>query len=179
MPLNLTKSYPQLLEIMHLTEGQRKVSLRSVFDRDITFNDAFRFQTKQIRPTKQDGMINLDRVFNHLIKEDVEVIRDDGTKYTKRVFEKDRSMRLHWVKPHVDELTKTKIEVFSVVERDPTKRKDVIRTYIYNTDKNYVVVLEPQNSKTDYYLLTAYYLNKSYAPKQMKKKMKKRLAEVI
>lgn len=178
MPLNLTKIYPQLLEIMHLSEGQRKASLRSIFDRDITFNNSFQFKKKQIRPTKQDGIINLDHIFNHLITEDEEVTREDGTKYTKRVFEKDRSERLHWVKPHIDESTKAKIEVFSIVERDTRKRKDVTRTYIYNTDENYVVVLEPQNTNTDYYLLTAYYLNKDYAPKQMKNKMKKKLPEV-
>ena len=42
----------------------------------------------------------------------------------------------------------------------------------------YVVVLEPQKSEQDYYLLTAYHLNKNWAVKQMKKKIKKKLSEV-
>ena len=73
------------------------------------------------------------------------------------------------------------IEVFSVVERNQHKRVDVIRTYIYNKTQKYVVVLEPQmrNNANAYYLLTAYYLNRPYAEKGMKKKMKKRLKEVI
>lgn len=178
MPLNLTKKYPDLLEIIHLSDYLRKESLRRVFDRDVTFNNEFTFNGKQIRPTKVDGEIDLSRVFNHLITEDEGIINEDGRKYTRRTFEVNRSERLHWLKPHIDKAIDDTIHIFSVSERDTRKRKDVIRTYIYNVDKKYIVVLEPQNSKTDYYLLTAYYLNKSYASKQMKKKMKKSLSEV-
>ncbi len=179
MALNQAKAYPQLLEIIHLTERERKESLRKVFDRDITFNDAFLFQAKQIRPTQADGEIDLGNVFNHLITEDEIVEREDGSTYKRRVFEKDRSERLHWIKPHVDEEIKDTVHVFSVIERDQRKRKDITRTYIYNSDQKYVVVLEPQNSELDYFLLSAYHLNKKYAIKQMKKKMKKKLPQVL
>lgn len=178
MPLNLPKTYPQLLELMHYNEYDRKSSLRRIFNRDVQENNAFYFLKKVIRPIKIDGLINLDRVFNHLVTEDEEVIRDDGSKYTKRVFEKDRAHRLHWLKLHVEMAIKDEVVVFSVVERDKTKRKDITRTYIYNITQKYVVVLEPQNSEKDYYLLSAYHLNKKYAIKQMGKKYKKKLPVV-
>lgn len=72
------------------------------------------------------------------------------------------------------------VSVFSVVERDREKRKDVFRTYIYNTVQKYVIVMEPQvRSGKAYYLLTAYYLDEDYGEKMMKKKMKKRRQEVL
>ena len=174
MAFNLAKKYPELLEIMHYNEFERKKSLRAIFDRNITDNDSFKFNDKQIRPTKKDGEIDLSTVFHHLTTEEVEEM-DNGKKVTHRYFEKDRSMRLHWIKPHVDLKIKDHIECFSVWERDERKRKDVLRTYIYNITQKYVVVLEPQNSKLDYYLLTAYYLNREYGEKMMGKKLKKKL----
>ena len=52
--------------------------------------------------------------------------------------------------------------------------------YIYNIPQKYVIVLEPQvRSGNAYYLLTAYYLDEDYGEKQMKKKMKKRLQDVL
>lgn len=69
------------------------------------------------------------------------------------------------------------IEIFSTEERINGKKK--YRTYIYNLTQKYVVVLEPQRSKTDYYLLSAYYLNKHYGEKKMKKKMKSKLKDIL
>lgn len=69
------------------------------------------------------------------------------------------------------------VEVFSVTERDQKKRCDVTKTYIYDKKEKYVIVLECQR-KSSYYLLTAYYLNKEYAEKSIKKKMKKRLPNI-
>ena len=63
-------------------------------------------------------------------------------------------------------------------ERDQRKRKDVIKTYIYDKDQEYIIVLEPQRSRTDYYLLTAYYLNRKEGKKSIGKKLKKRLPDV-
>ncbi|MFT4755945.1 MAG: putative RNA-binding protein YlxR (DUF448 family) [Vicingaceae bacterium] len=179
MPLNLIKIYPQLLEILHFDEHQRKASLRRIFDRDVTNNENFQFLSKVIRPTKIEGEVDLGRVFHHLTTEDEECTNEDGKKYIQRRFEKDRSQRLHWLKVHIDSGIPEVLEVFSVVERDQRKRKDVIRTYILNQSEKYVVVLEPQRSGRDYYLLTAYYLNKKYGLKQLKKKMKKKLDEVL
>ena len=81
----------------------------------------------------------------------------------------------------MDETTgEANVEVFSVVERDQKNRKDITRTYIYNIPQKYVIVLEPQvRSGNAYYLLTAYYLDEDYGEKQMKKKMKKRLQDVL
>ena len=68
------------------------------------------------------------------------------------------------------------MEVFSIEERINGRIK--IRTYIYDIDEKYVITLEPQRSGRDYYLITAYYFNKPWALKQIKKKMRKRLAVV-
>ncbi len=87
-------------------------------------------------------------------------------------------MRLHWIKHHIEETKKDKIEVFSSLERDVKARKNVTITYIYDLDQKYVIVLEPQRSGLDYYLKTAYYLNKDYGVDQMNKKLQKKLNEV-
>ena len=178
MPHNQIKRYPQLLEIIHLNEYARKVSLRAIFDRDITENDKFQFNKKVIRPTKVDGEIDLGNVFNHLITEDFYETDENGKNIKRRGFEKDRSHRLHWLKPHIESKIKDEVHCFSVIERDQRKRKDIVRTYIFNITEKYVVVLEPQNSNRDYFLLTAYHLNKKYGLKQMKKKMKQKLDEL-
>jgi len=159
MPTNLLKKYPELLEIMHLTEHQRTESLRNVFNRDIQNNQNFKFRSKQIRPIFIDGEASMGNLFNHLTREEVEEIKLDGTKFKKRIFENN-------------------IEVFSIIERNTKKRKDITLTYIYDLEQEYVIVMEPQNSDMDYYLLSAYFLNKDYGPKKMKKKLKKRLPYV-
>lgn len=178
MPTNLLKKYPELLEIMHLSEHQRTESLRRVFNRDIQNNSGFKFQSKQIRPIFIDGEVSMGNLFNHLTREEIVVAKPDGTTFIKRIFEKDRSMRLHWIKFHIDECKKNNIEIFSIIERDAKKRKNVTHTYIYDLEQEYVIVMEPQNSNMDYYLLSAYFLNKDYGTKKMKKKLKKKLPYV-
>jgi hypothetical protein len=178
MPTNLLKKYPDLLEIMHLTEQQRMESLRRVFNRDIQYNPNFKFRTKQIRPIFIDGAATMGNLFNHLTREEVEEANHDGSKHIKRIFEKDRSMRLHWIKFHIEESKKDRIEVFSVIERDVKKRKNVTITYLYDLEQQYVIVLEPQKGGMDYYFLSAYYLNRDYGPKKMKKKLEKKLPVV-
>jgi len=174
MPLNLIKTYPQLLEIIHLNEYQRNQSLQGVFNRDMVNNNNFKFRTKQIRPTKKDGEAPMQTLFSHLTtRED----KDEKSKKTgTRSFEMARSVRLHWIKHHIDELKKDNMEVFSYEDR--IDRKDVIRTYIYDIDQEYVIILEPQRSGTDYYLLTAYHLNEPGGKKQIVNKLKKKLNEV-
>jgi hypothetical protein len=178
MPFNLLKKYPELLEILHLSEHQRNISLRGIFDRDIQNNPNFKFQSKQIRPIFVDGEALMGNLFNHLTREEVEEVDSNGRKFKRRLFEPDRSMRLHWIKYHIELNKKTNVEVFSVVERDILRRKNSIITYIYDLEQKYVIVLEPQRSKIDYYLKSAYYLNQDYGQKSMQKKLKKKLPQV-
>lgn len=177
MPFNLLKKYPQLLELGYLNEQQRTESLLRVFKRDIEENSGLNFRTKTIRPVKgeEPDMVIL---FRHLTTEEIEIEVEDGTKYRKRIFEKDRSQRLHWVRYHLEENKKENVEIFSVEERDQNKRKDIIRTYIYDMEQKYIIVLDPQRTQRDYYLITAYHLNKDYGEKKIKKLMKRRLPEV-
>ena len=174
MPLNLIKTYPELLEIAHMNEYQRNQSLQGVFNRDVISNNNFKFQGKQIRPTKQEGKPTMQTLFRHLTtREDKD---EKGKKLGNRNFEISRSVRLHWIKYHIDELKKDNVEVFSYEDR--INRKDVIRTYIYDIEQEYVIILEPQRSGTDYYLLTAYHLNEPGGKKQIEKKSKKKLDKV-
>lgn len=176
MPFNLLKKYPDLLEIGHLSEPDRKRSLNWIFERDIKYNQDFRFRRKTIRPIKGEEPA-MQLLFRHLTTEDIEVIDERGRAYKQRLFEIHRSQRLHWIKDHIDENLKKKIEIFSTEERVNGKKK--YRTYIYNLSQKYVIVLEPQRSGTDYYLLSAYYLNKSYGEKKMKKKIKSKLKDLL
>ncbi|MDR3183804.1 MAG: hypothetical protein LBT49_00140 [Prevotellaceae bacterium] len=151
-----------------MNESQRRNSLRGVFDRDVTANPAFSFRTKRINPTPADGQDAMDRLFKHLTA----VITDKATSI--RTFDMPRSVRLHWIKHHIDENKQNNMLVFSVDE--PVG----VRTYIYDKDEFYVIVLEPMRRKNEYYLLTAYYLcGKDKVRDKMMKKYKRRLADVV
>lgn len=176
MPFNLLKRYPQLLDFTGMNELSRKASLRAIFDRDITNNISFSFREKRIYPTKADGELDLDREFHHLTTAESE----KGCMH--RTYDPFRSERLHWIKPHLEESISdgSNILIFSIIERNKQKRIDIVRTYVYNKTKKYVIVLEPQKrSGNSYYLLSAYYLNKDYGEKQLDKKYKNRLPEVL
>jgi hypothetical protein len=56
-----------------------------------------------------------------------------------------------------------------------------MRTYFYDKDEKYVVVLEPLRSGQEYYLLTAYYLTGKDAKRDkiMSKYNKRRLNEIL
>jgi len=178
MPLNRLKKYPELLEILHLSPAERNLSLRGIFNRDIEDNPDFSFRKKQIYPVKSDGKFDMDRQFTHLTCEEIIEEDETGCKYPKRVFDIDRSIRLHWIRHHIEERLPEKIEIFSVEERDIKKRKGIIKTYIYDETEKYIVVLEPQRTGASYFLLSAYYLNREYGMKEIKKKWKKKLSTV-
>lgn len=175
MPLNLIKIYPHLLDLGQFSEHQRKESLRGVFKRDIEDNVSLRFQTKPIRPIKKDGIVPMDNLFNHLITKEA---RDEkGKKTGSRSFEMARSQRLHWLKYHVEGRKTDNIDIFSYEDK-LEGRGLVKRTYIYDMEEEYVIILEPQRSMLDYYLITAYYLNEPGGKKQILNKQKKKLGEV-
>ena len=147
MPLNQIKSYNSLLELTHLTPKARIKSLRMIFNRDISEDSSnFKFNNKQITPTPDlDGTDKMDLLFNHLTTEVV------NQKTKKREYDRYRSERLHWIKHHINK-RENKILIFS------TKEKRSYRTYIYDTEEKYVIVLEPLRNNNGYYLLTAYYV---------------------
>jgi len=170
MPLNLLKTYNDLLEIASMNEFQRKKSLKGVFDRDIAGNPSFSFRTKKINPTPAEGQNSMERLFTHLTT----AIVDKST--NKREFEMARAARLHWIRHHIEERKKNNMCVFSVNEPYG------IRTYIYDTDENYVIVLEPMRDlkKNEYALLTAYYEEgKDKQRGKIMKKYKRRLSDVL
>lgn len=176
MPTNLFKTYNQLLEINHLAENERKTSLYNIFERDITNNLNFSFRAKIIRPIKKDGLPSLETLFAHLTCEQ-EISKDEKGKVIKHRtrFDFERSKRLHWIKFHIEEKDKNKIEVFSYIDHIKGKG-DIVRTYIYDFIEKYVIVLEPQRSGTDYYLLSAYFLTKEKGGiKQIERKRKAKL----
>lgn len=165
MPTNLLKTYPQLLEIDHLNEAQRTTSLKGVFKRDIEDNTDFNFKTKKINPIKseEDAM---QLLFKHLTTKIVD------KKTNRREFEPQRSKRLHWIKYHIEENKPDNMLIFSV--EDP----EGIRTYIFDEEQNYVIILEPYRNQQEYYLLTAYYLD-GRNPQKIRRKYKRRLPQII
>lgn len=165
MPFNLLKVYNQLLEFLGMNVHQRTQSLMGVFQRDIQNNNAFGFRGKRINPTpgQQEPMA---RLFVHLTTEVVNL----ETKH--REFERKRSERLHWLRYHIEERKNQGMLVFSIRETGQ------IRTYILDEDENYVIVLEAFRNQTEYYLLTAYYLD-GRNPDKMKNKYKRRLPDII
>lgn len=171
---NILKVYPELLDIVGLSERDRQHDLLAIFKRDIEDNSDFAFRSWRIYPIKAQGEADMGRLFKHLTCEEIMVEGEDGTKYPKRVFEVARSQRLHWINHHIKEKTPSNIDVFTVEERDTKKRK-VKKTYIYDKVEKYIIVLEQQRTNA-FYLLTAYHLNREYGEKALLKKMKKRIA---
>ena len=173
MPLNLTKKYSDLLDLM-MSEVENLKSLRGIFRRDIEENANFLFRGDCIYPLKRDGQDSMEVLFNHLTRRGEErVDKTHNDVYKARVFEKERSERLHWIRHHIEERSPDCIQVFTLEER--TKQgKNAIKTYIYDSTQNYVVILEHQR-KGGYYLLTAYYLSEKYGRRQIEKKLKKSL----
>jgi hypothetical protein len=170
MPLNLLKTYNQLLNIDSMNEFHRKISLKGIFDRDITNNPDFSFRTKKIKPTPAEGQDSMDRLFMHLTT----VIVDKNT--SKREFDRSRSVRLHWIRHHIEERKSENIYIFSV------KEPYGIRTYIYDKNERYVIVLEPMRDlkKNEYALLTAYHEDgKDKERGKIMKKYKRRLPDVL
>lgn len=168
MPLNLIKKYNHFLDLISLNERQRMQSLWGVFNQDIVNHPNFNFRTKKIIPTPADGAIKMETLFTHLTT----VIVDKGTR--KREFDMSRSLRLHWIKFHIEEQKQDEMLHFSVQEPEG------IRTYIYDKIEKYVVVLEPLRDKNEYYLLSAYHLTGKDAPRdKIIKKYKRKLNEVL
>ena len=167
MPLNLLKIYNAPLDVLEMSEIQRTVSLRGVFNRDITNNPNFSFRAKRINPTPADGVDNMDRLFTHLT---TKIVGDER----KREYDNARSIRLHWLRFHIEEQKADNMLVFSVDETNGT------RTYIYDKSEEYVIVLEPLRRKNEYYLLTAYHIEgKDKARDKMMKKYRRKLNEVV
>ncbi|MFN8437646.1 MAG: hypothetical protein U0V72_08400 [Cytophagales bacterium] len=168
MPFNLLKKYNELLELVSLNSTQIKQSLLGVFNRDIVNNSHFKFRNKQIVPTPKDGVITMETLFTHLTT----VITDKNTR--RRDFDIDRSSRLHWVKYHINESKKENVLYFTV------KEPEGYRTYIYDIDEKYVIILEPLRNKNEYYLLTAYYLTgKDEKRDKILKKYKRKIDELL
>jgi hypothetical protein len=167
MPFNLLKTYNQLLELAGFNEHQRRQSLMGIFDRDFTNNPNLRFRNIQITPTPQDGAIEMATLFTHLTT----VIVDKATR--AREFDIHRSLRLHWVRFHIDCRKQEGMLHFSV------KEPEGIRTYIYDISEKYVVVLEPKPAQNVYFLLTAYHLQgKDSQRDKILRKYKRRLNEI-
>lgn len=179
MPLNLLKKYPELLELVGSLRDMT-ASLKRIYVRDIEDNPDFKFRGIPVHPIKaEDGQLEMDMSFIHLTTREFEQMDEAGNPLPpKREFDIQRSVRLHWINHHVHELTPENLTVFTIIEWDGKKRQDVKHTYIYDKVEKYVIVFDRRAQK-HFRLLTAYYLNEPYAEKMMKKKMKKRLPEVL
>ena len=167
MPFNLLKVYNQHLELFG-TEAQIKASLKGVFNRDIGTQIA-RFNNKAVYPTsKENGEIPMETLFTHLTTQIVD------KKSRERAFEHQRSKRLHWVKYHLNKRKEANMLLFSV------KEPEGIRTYYYDKDESYVIVLEPLRDGVSYYLLTAYYVTGKDAQRnKIERKYKRRMETVL
>lgn len=166
MPTNLIKTYNQLLELNSLDEHQRMSSLKRIFNRDFVNNADFSFRKKKLNPTPSEGENTMERFFRHLTT----VITDKATR--KREYDPSRSVRLHWVRFHLEERKKDNISVFTVEEPEGK------RTYIWDKDEDYIIVLEPLRNKDEYYLLTAYHMEgKDKTRNKMAKKWKRRIKD--
>lgn len=162
MPFNLLKCYNECLELESLTENQRSESLRKIFNRDFIMYQN-KFKHKNIIPTPKDGEDTMGTLFNHLTR-----CKDSVSANGERLFDIHRSKRIHWIRYHFENRVDS-VCIFSVQE------KDGIRTYIFNKDESYVIVLEPKKDNY-YFLITAYHL-KGGDKRKINQKKKRALAD--
>lgn len=168
MPLNLIKIYNSLLDIDALSISGRVKSLRGIFNRDFIDTQPIAFKNKVITPTPVDGVATMDTLFNHL------TTRKEMPKLPKRIFDRSRSIRLHWVRFHLDERKADNILHFTV------KEPEGFRTYVYDRSEEYVIVLEPLRHGNAYYLLSAYKLEgKDAQRKKIERKYKRRWSTLL
>lgn len=169
MPLNLIKIYNALLDIHALNAYQRSASLMGIFNRDIANHPNFCFRNRPITPTPKDGVIEMQTLFTHLTT--VMVCKTTRA----REYDPDRSCRLHWLKYHIEERKPDNMLIFSVEEPDG------FRTYIYDVEEKYVVVLEPLREIDAYYLLSAYHVTGKDAKRDKfgSKYRKRRLPDIL
>lgn len=163
MPSNLLKHYNDRLDMLYPSLNENIQSFRRVYDRDFS-GFQFSFRAYPIHPTPAEDEDTMDRVFRHLTT----VIVDESTR--KREFETARSIRIHWVKHHLEERNPEILNVFTVL--------DERRVYVLDTTERYVIVLEPFRSEQAFFLLTAYHLEDSRY-RNLMKKCKKRGKEGI
>lgn len=168
MPLNLLKKYNEHLDILGLSVQERNKSLKGIFDRDFTNNQPIHFNGRKVIPCPQDGAIEFETLFRHLT-----TVRIDYTT-GKREYEKERSKRLHWVKHHIDRKKESNMLLFTV------KEPEGLRTYLYDEEEKYVIVLEPRVNTNVYFLLSAHFIQGKDAQRnKIKKKYKRKLTELL
>ncbi|KAA6342918.1 hypothetical protein EZS27_009378 [termite gut metagenome] len=165
MPLNILKKYNELLDIDSLNESARKKSLIGILTRDF-INTCVYFRGKSIEPTPKDGKTTMDVLFSHLITK-----TEESNKEKHREYDRDRAVRLHWINHHINEKSPNNISVFSVQDAKE------IRTYIFDEQESYVIILEPKRNQNSYYLITAYYLRGKNIEK-IKSKKKRKLSQI-
>ena len=155
MPTNLTKMYNSLLEFLYQNHQQNIQSFRAVFNRDFSNTVPVIWRSLPVLPTPADGEDVMDRQFRHLTT----VITDEKTR--KREFESERTVRIHWIRHHLEEKSPEHLLVFKVTQEN--------RVYVLDKTERYVVIMEPYRKADAFYLLTAYRL----LPANFKKMMKK------
>lgn len=167
MPLNRIKIYNQLLDIVGMSGRERTISLEGIFKRDFGEQSPV-FCGKEVHPTpREDGEIPMETLFRHLTTEMTD------KKSRAREFELERSKRLHWVRFHLDQRKEDNMLLFSA--REP----EGIRTYYYDRNEKYVIVLEPLRNGSAYYLLSAYYVRgKDAMRNKIEKKYRRKLDEL-
>ena len=121
MPTNLLKTYNQLLELNCLTEHQRILSLKGVFNRDFVNNSDFSFRKKKLNPTPAEGEDTMERFFRHLTT----VITDKATR--QREYDPSRSVRLHWVRYHLEERKNDNMDEYYLLTAYYMEGKDKAR----------------------------------------------------
>lgn len=161
---NKLKTYNQLLELDDLTPAKRNESLTGVFKRDFVDSSVF-FRGKSVEPTPKNGEDTMSILLRHL------TTKTENKDESHREYDRDRSIRIHWIKYHISEKSPAKVEIFSAQD------KSGIRTYIFDRDESYVVILEPRRNGTSYYLITAYYLTGNNCRK-IENKIKRKLPNI-
>jgi hypothetical protein len=94
--------------------------------------------------------------------------KSEKGKIINRIFDPERSKRIHWVRPVIENHSEPCIKCWDYEEGD--KR---IRTYLWLEEQDFLVILEKRPKK--YYLVTVFYVCYEKKREDLREKYKKRL----
>ena len=123
-----------------------------------------------------DGPHRFEEGFWHLVTKDQWIYDRQTRRNTKeRLPEFERAARMPWAKPIVDHERDPGVVVFEF--EDETRKGAVIRTYLWLSEWDYVVILEKQSKAKGniYMLVTSFFVNIPAKQKDLQSRYERRL----
>lgn len=145
-PHNLLIKFNSLLDIVGMSQNQAEESLMRIFQRDMIDNPCPNFNNKTLIYINDNSVHSIKVAFDHLIKNKQEGKRNN--------IDNKRAARLHWIKHFLENGIKENMGFWVFSHKMVNSN---IRTYIFHKKSQFLIILEPNEKKGEYYLVTAHF----------------------